>query len=116
MVRKAVEMRSEARSQMGGGKGIVDVIQILEKDELKGHGRLFARNILKPGTSIGYHQHVGDFEIYYIAKGEGVFDDNGVSVPVKAGDVGIIDNLQSHAIENTGNDDMEVIAVVLYER
>ncbi|OHD77235.1 MAG: cupin [Spirochaetes bacterium RIFOXYC1_FULL_54_7] len=115
MVRKASGMRSEARSEMGGGKGIVDVIHILEKNELKSHGRLFARNILKPGTSIGFHQHVGDFEIYYIAKGEGVFNDNGVLIPVCAGDVGIIDNLQSHAIENTGIVEMEVIAVVLYE-
>lgn len=115
MVRRESEMLSEARSEMGGGKGIVEVIHILEKDELKGHGRLFARNILKPGTSIGFHRHVGDFEIYYIAKGEGLFNDNGTSIPVKAGDVGIIDNLQSHAIENTGSDEMEVIAVVLYE-
>jgi mannose-6-phosphate isomerase-like protein (cupin superfamily) len=115
MVRRAGEMRSEARSEMGGGKGIVDVIHILEKTELRSHGRLFARNILKPGTSIGYHQHVGDFEIYYIAKGEGIFNDNGVLIPVRAGDVGIIDNMQSHAIENTGSNEMEVIAVVLYE-
>jgi len=115
MVRKESEMRSEARPEMGGGKGIVDIIHVLEKNELKGHGRLFARNILKPGTSIGFHQHVGDFEIYYIARGEGLFNDNGAMIPVKAGDVGIIDNLQSHAIENTGNVDMEVVAVVLYE-
>lgn len=115
MVRTESEMRSETRSEMGGGKGSVDVIQILEKDELKGHGRLFARNILKPGTSIGFHKHVGDFEIYYIVRGQGLFNDNGTIVPVKAGDVGVIDNLQSHAIENTGNEDMEVLAVVLYE-
>ncbi|MEW6547911.1 MAG: cupin domain-containing protein [Spirochaetota bacterium] len=115
MVRDSEAMRAELRRHMGGGKGEVAVMHILEKDEMKGHGRLFARNILKPGTSIGMHQHVGDFEVYYIAKGRGVFNDNGTLVPVKEGDVGIIDNLQSHAIENTGNEDMEVIAVVLYE-
>lgn len=115
MVRKSEEMKSELRTAMGGGNGSVTVMQILEKAELKQHGRLFARNILKPGTSIGMHQHVGDYEIYYIAKGEGVFNDNGVLIPVREGDVGVIDNLQSHAIENTGDQDMEVIAIVLYE-
>jgi mannose-6-phosphate isomerase-like protein (cupin superfamily) len=116
MVRSSEKMRAELRHLMGGGKGDVTVMHILEKDEMKGHGRLFARNILKPGTSIGMHQHVGDFEIYYIARGNGVFNDNGVLIPVREGDVGLIDNLQSHAIENTGDGDMEVIAVVLYDQ
>jgi mannose-6-phosphate isomerase-like protein (cupin superfamily) len=115
MVRKGAEMRSETRAEMGGGKGSVDVIQIMERDEFRGKGRLFARNILKPGTSIGYHKHVGDFEVYFIARGEGIFNDNGTLVPVSAGDVGIIKNGQSHAIENTGKEEMEVIALVLFD-
>jgi len=115
MVRKGSEMRFETRSEMGGGKGSVDVIQIMERDEFRGKGRLFARNILKPGTSIGYHKHIGDFEAYFIARGEGIFNDNGTLVPIKAGDVGIIKNGQSHAIENTGSEEMEVIALVLFD-
>ena len=115
MVRKGSEMRSETRSEMGGGKGSVDVIQIMERDEFRGKGRLFARNILKPGTSIGYHKHTGDFEAYFIVRGEGIFNDNGTLVPISAGDVGIIKNGESHAIENTGEDEMEVIALVLFD-
>ena len=116
MVRAESDMRSEERVAMGGGLGSVTVQHILEKDALRGHGRLFARNILKPGSSIGFHTHTGDFEIYYVTKGEGIFSDNGRMVPVKAGDVGVIDNHQGHSIENTGTGDMEVIAVVLYEQ
>ena len=115
MVRKGNDMRSEARSEMGGGKGTVEVIHIMERNEFRGKGRLFARNILKPGTSIGLHQHNGDFEAYFVARGEGVFNDNGTLVPIRAGDVGIIENGQSHAIENTGKEEMEVIALVLFD-
>lgn len=114
MVRKSNEMRSELRHEMGGGKGSVEVIQIMEREEFQGKGRLFARNILKPGTSIGMHKHTGDFEAYYIVRGEGVFNDNGTPVPIKAGDVGIIGEGESHAIENTGSVDLEVIALVLF--
>jgi len=115
MVRKGSEMRVESLSEMRGGIGIVDVMHIMEKNEFREKGRLFAKNILKPGTSIGQHQHTGDFEVYFISKGEGIFYDNGKPVPVKAGDVGIIENGQSHGIENTGNEIMEVIALVLFD-
>lgn len=114
MVRKGSEMRSEKRIEMGGGKGIVEVIHLMEREEFHNKGRLFARNILKPGTSIGMHAHVGDFEAYFVVSGEGIFNDNGELLPIKAGDVGIIGEGESHAIENTGTDDLEIVALVLF--
>jgi mannose-6-phosphate isomerase-like protein (cupin superfamily) len=115
MTRREEEMRSEVLSEMRGGTGDVQVFHILEKPEMKDTGRLFARNILKPGTSIGIHEHKGDFEVYYIAKGSGIFHDNGTDRPVKSGDVGLVPNGSVHGIRNTGTEDMEVIAVVLYD-
>ncbi len=115
MVRRESEMRSESLSGMRGGNGIVDVIHIMEQKEFREKGRLYAKNILKPGTSIGQHEHKGDFEVYFVIKGEGVFYDNGKPVSVKAGDVGIIENGQSHGIENTGTENMEIIALVLFD-
>jgi len=115
MIRKAEEMRSENIESMRDGNGEVQVTHILEKNEFNNKGRLFARNLLKPGTSIGFHQHVGDFESYYIIKGEGVLDDNGIKKPIKAGDLGYTENGQGHSIENTANTDLEFISLVLYD-
>ena len=115
MIRKAEEMRVENIAEMRGGKGEVRVIHILERNEFQNKGRLFAHNILKPGTSIGMHEHVGDFEAYYVIKGEGMFDEEGVKKPIKAGELGLISVGKSHAIENTGHTDLELIALVLFE-
>ena len=79
-----------------------------------GKGRLFAHYVIFPGSSIGFHQHHGDFETYYILKGEGVINDNGVKTPVKAGDVIYTADGQSHGLENTGTENLEVIALVLF--
>ena len=115
MIRRAIELKKETINELRGGKGQVELIHILEKDELGGKGRLYARNILKPGASIGFHQHSGEFEAYYIISGEGTVNDNGILVPVKAGDLVRTDNGQSHSIENTGNTDLEFIALILFE-
>lgn len=115
MIRKFEEMRVEKIQSMRDGKGEVEVIHILEKNEFQNKGRLFARNILKPGTSVGLHEHINDFEVYYIVKGEGIFSDNGVQVRLNSGDMGYTKNGHSHSIENVGDCDLEFIALVLYD-
>ncbi len=115
MLRKANEMRVDTKNDWLGGKGDVKLVHILEREEFLNKGRLFALNILKPGSSIGMHTHKGEMEAYYIIKGEGIFDEEGIRKPIKAGDLGYINVGQSHAIENTGETDLEFIALVLFE-
>jgi mannose-6-phosphate isomerase-like protein (cupin superfamily) len=115
MIKRNNELRCEYVDSMRGGKGTTQVIHLLEKDQFHNKGRLFARNILKPGTSIGYHKHEGDFEGYYFLKGEGTFDDNGKKSIVRAGDFTLIAVGESHSIENTGKEDLEFIALILFD-
>lgn len=115
MIKRNNELRHEAAVSLRGGKGTTTVIHLLERDQFRNKGRLFAHNTLKPGDSIGYHKHEGDFEAYYFIRGEGTFDDNGKKSTVKAGDLALIAVGESHGIENTGRENLEFIALVLFE-
>ena len=89
MVRKDNVLEVE---HLGGGKGTA-------KEELLGHGRMYAKVVLPPGASVGWHQHVHDTEPYYILKGEADFIDNDKSVTkVGPGDCCIIEVGQYHSI------------------
>ena len=77
MIRKDNVLEVE---HLGGGKGTAYVHHIVSKEELLGHGRLYAKVVLPPGASVGWHQHVHDTEPYYILKGEADFIDNDKSV------------------------------------
>jgi mannose-6-phosphate isomerase-like protein (cupin superfamily) len=115
MIRTAEEMRTDKKIDWLGGKGEVQLVHIMERDEFQNKGRLFALNIIEPGGSIGMHTHKGELEAYYVLKGEGIFDEEGVRKPIKAGELGYITVGQSHAIENTGDTNLEFIALVLFE-
>ena len=115
MIRKAADMKSETKTNMRGGNGQIQMIHLLEKDELKGKGRLYNKIIIKPGMSIGYHEHEGEFEAFYIIEGEAMFDDNGVKSRLKKGDLTVTGGGRGHSIENTGDKDLEIIALILYE-
>ena len=84
-------MNTERMEAMCGGKGHVLIKHILGEKELNGKCGLYAEVTLEPGCSLGYHEHHGESETYYILTGEGNYDDNGRIRPVKAGDVTFTD-------------------------
>lgn len=114
MIKRAKDLPSEVVSKRFGGKGEINVTRLLEMEQFQGKGRLFAHSKIRPASSIGLHQHNGDFEVFYILSGEGIVDDNGTKAPVKAGDVILTGNGESHSLENTGSSNLEYIALVLY--
>jgi len=114
MIKRAKDLSSEVAEKRFGGKGEIHITRLLEAGQFQSKGRLFAHNKLRPNSSVGLHEHKGDFEVFYILSGEGIVDDNGSKAPVKAGDVILTGNGESHALENTGSIDLEYIALILF--
>lgn len=107
--RELVEEKHEVR----GGKGSVFYNYIISEEEFSEHGRLFARLVFPPGSSIGWHIHEGETEPYYIIAGEGLFtDSDGSEHIVRKGDCCLIEEGQGHSIANNGNEDLELIALI----
>ncbi len=79
-------------------------------EELNGKGRLFSHIRLNPGSSIGYHVHEGDTELFYFLSGTGVYCDNGTDVKVGPGDVAICEAGHGHGVVNTGEGLLEMDA------
>ncbi len=114
MIRKAAECKKEYRENMRGGNGTVELTSFATPAELYDKGRLFANITLKPGCSIGYHVHEKDSELFYIMKGEALYNDNGAECTVNAGDVTICPAGAGHAIANNGGETVEICAVIVY--
>lgn len=113
MVRKT---QKEVVRELMGGTGETEIFHIVSKDELNGHGSMYAMVRLKPGSSIGRHQHIGNTEPYYIIEGKGIFiDHDGSRTEVGPGDVCYIEVGQSHAMENPFDRDLVFMALVYNE-
>ena len=70
---------------MRDGNGTVEILHIFRSRELKGRTRLFARLRLPAGSSIGFHRHEGEEEIFYILSGAGEVSEGGPASPVGPG-------------------------------
>lgn len=117
MIKHLEDLKRDTVFEFRGGKGEMQMTHFLEveKDEFKGKGRLFAKNVLKPGCSVGLHEHIGDSETYVILSGEGQVNDNGELTFVKSGDVIITGSGEKHSIENTGTCNLELLALILFD-
>ena len=113
MIRRNGTATVEVREKMRGGAGSVRVEQLWRPEELTAKTRLFARLTLAPGSSIGFHEHVGEDEVYVILSGSGVLVDGAERVTVAAGDTILTGNGAGHAIEAVGTEPLELLAVIM---
>ena len=114
MIKRAGGFRLENAERLKDGRGTIEILHFFEPEDFGGMGRLYGISIIKPGDSIGRHQHKGEQEAYYILEGEACYDDNGVETILKPGDLSICRDGESHAIENKGTEDLKYIALISY--
>lgn len=96
-----------------GGKGHVIIEKLLSPKELVGQCNMYAKVTLEPGCSLGYHEHHGESETYYILTGNGEYNNNGTLVNVKPGDVTFTPSGEGHGLENTGTDNLIFMALII---
>ena len=113
MIKPKEAMETEVRPGMRGGTGTVSVQHFFKPGEMTSKTRLCARLSLPPGASIGTHRHEHEDEVYIILSGEGLLDDGHTKTPVRSGDAVLTGKGESHAIANTGEGVLEIIAVVM---
>lgn len=97
-----------------GGKGDMKLEKLLSMEQMKDKCGLFARVTLPPGAVLGYHEHHGNSEAYFILEGEGVYDDNGVKRTVKAGETTWTSDGCGHGLSNEdGKTDLVFMALII---
>ena len=97
-----------------GGKGKMRIDKLLGMAEMADKCGLFAQVTLPPGAVLGYHEHHGNGECYYILSGAGEYDDNGTKRPVKAGDVTWTPDGSGHGLSNAdGTEDLVFVALII---
>ncbi len=100
---------------MRGGKGPMDSrMSFSPASPIVGsHFAAAGLNTLMPGSSVGFHEHLQDEEIYVIFSGNGHYVDNdGKKHPVKPGDLTLCCQGEKHGLENTGSEPLTFIAVI----
>jgi mannose-6-phosphate isomerase-like protein (cupin superfamily) len=96
-----------------GGKGLIEGFRYLDEEDLSNSLKGFYINDLQVGAEVGYHEHIGDEEIYLILAGKGVANDNGEEKEVAEGDLLYTRDGQGHSLKNTGETPLKFAAFII---
>lgn len=113
MITHKAEMKLEIREHMRDGKGAAQLTGLSK--ELPGKMRLFSTIRLTPGSSIGYHVHEGETELFYFIQGKGKVQDDEAFIDVSAGDSMATFSGHGHGVENTGDEDLVFVAAIVLD-
>lgn len=113
MIKRNSDMNLVVNEAMRGGDGSVKVRHVLNPDEIHGKSRMTAVITLEPGCSIGDHVHENEEEIFYVMRGNVIYNDNGETMTLSAGDSCICYGGEKHGVANKSDETAELFAVIL---
>ena len=97
--------------------GVVEIVceKILD-EELDGKCGLYAKVTIPAGAVLGYHEHHGNGESYFILSGEAVYDDNGVKRVIRAGDSTWTPDGSGHGVDNSAGKEAIVFMALIVNK
>lgn len=108
-----MKSKTETIKNMCGGAGQVTIKHLLGEEQMHGSCGLYAQVTIEPGSELGYHEHHGESETYYILSGEGFYNDNGEVRKVKPGDVTFTPDGMGHALKPSGAENIVFMALII---
>lgn len=99
----------EIIESMRGGEGKVKIEKA--KNILK-NINTYARLTLYPGSSIGFHEHIGDEEMVFVLSGKGQLITKNKTVPISEGLINTCFEHECHSIKNDSNENLVLLAVI----
>lgn len=82
------------------GIGSIKFREVFGEKDFESNLVHFHETIINPHSTIGYHEHIGNEEVYYIVEGEGMMQLNGKEFKVKPGDSVVAQGGDSHGLKN----------------
>ena len=109
----SITMKSICEMPSANGREPILIEKILD-DELGNKCGLYARVTIPAGSVLGYHEHHGNGESYYILSGRALYNDNGVTREIGPGDSTWTPDGTGHGVDNSaGTEPIVFMALIV---
>lgn len=101
--------KTEVQKKCHGGRGQIIFREVFGRENFESNLQHFHETIILPHSTIGYHLHKGNEEIYYIVEGKGTMKVNGKKMVVSTGDAVITHSGGRHGLANTTDKELKIL-------
>lgn len=108
------DKKTDVSTNRFGGNGDVIINHYIDEKMINDSIVMYAEVVLKPGCSLGYHQHNGNSETIVVLSGVAEYNDNGTTMTLKAGDTVHCPDGEWHSIGNSAEatEDLHLQALI----
>ncbi|MEK7516942.1 MAG: cupin domain-containing protein [Patescibacteria group bacterium] len=99
----------EVQKKCHGGEGQILFREVFNRRDFESNLQHLHETIIYPNSTIGYHLHEGNEEIYYIIEGEGIMTVNGEERKVSRGDAIITHSGSKHGLRNNSDKSIKIL-------
>jgi len=110
-IRNFLTAEKQVQSSSHGGEGPVDLYEIWGGADFQTAVDFLDRVVVPPGTTVGYHRHGENEEMYILLDGQGTMTIEGEAVAVKKGDMILNPANGAHGLVNDSDGDIDLLVL-----
>lgn len=111
MIRNFLHAQKQVQDGSHDGRGAVDLYEIWGRADFESNVDFVDRVVIPPKSTIGYHKHGNNEEMYIVLSGEGTMTINGEPVTVKSGDMILNRAFGEHGLVNSSDANIDLLVI-----
>lgn len=111
MIKNFYTAAKQLQESSHGGTGPVDLYEIWGSDNFQSNIDFCDRVVIPPGSTIGYHRHGNNEEMYILLDGEGMMTIDEKEFTVRKGDMILNPAGGSHGLLNNSDQDIDLVVI-----
>ena len=111
MIKNFLDTQKRIQEGSHGGRGPVGLYEIWGKSDFESNVDFIDRVVVPPNSTIGYHKHGSNEEMYIVLAGEGTMTIHGEPVAIKKGDMILNQTFGEHGLVNDSDKDIDLLVM-----
>ena len=111
MIKNFINAKKQLLKGSHEGTGKYELYEIWNKSDFKSNIDFMDKVVIPPNSTVGYHQHGNNEEMYIVLDGEGEMNINGEIRTIKKGDMILNKPNGEHGLVNNSNSDIELLVI-----
>ena len=111
MIKNYLTTKKQRQKSSHGGTGAVDLYEIWENSDFKSDVDFFDRVVVPPGSTVGFHKHGKNEEMYIVLEGTGLMKIENKEISVSKGDMILNPVGGRHGLVNNSSENIDLLVV-----
>lgn len=111
MIKNFLTTKKQRQESSHGGTGAVDLYEIWGNSDFKSDVDFFDRVVVPPGSTVGFHRHGKNEEMYIVLEGTGLMKIESKEISISKGDMILNPVGGRHGLVNNSSENIDLLVV-----